>query len=68
MGANLSFPSTQILLEIFRSLLWVIQGDNTSMQAEISTTFTLQEDKVTMFALHLYSRTSVPEVIDSPVL
>lgn len=68
MGANLSFPSTQILLEIFRSLLWVIQGDNTSMQAEISTTFTLQEDKVTMFALHLYSRTSVSEVIDSPVL
>lgn len=46
---------------MFRSPLWVIQGDNTSVQAETSTTFTFQEDKVTtlhQFALHLNSRTS----------
>jgi len=53
---------------MFRSPLWVIQGDNTSVQAETSTTFTFQEDKVTTFALHLNSRTSGPEIIDSPAL
>lgn len=56
------------LLKCSRRCLEVTRGDHTSVQATTSTIFTLQENKVTVLALHLHTRTWVPEVIHSPAL